>query len=261
MPRRAGKLLSALTGLLLLAVGGSSCRSLAPDSRSDREPLRIGVREDVPPFSFRRGRKWAGVEADLGRALAQRLDMRPVFTAVPGDQLTEALLDGTVDILMAGVTVTEERRVRIDFSTPYLGVGQSALVRSADRLRYNTEIRIRSARARVGVVTGSPGGPLVSGYFVHARRIDFPGLAPAVEALRLNQIDVLIHDAPALWWQARQNPAELAIAPVLFARAEIAWGFRRGSVRLREAANQALADWQQDGTLETILRQWMPVSN
>lgn len=260
MRLRAGKLLSALVPALLLAAVASGCRSLDPDSLGGREPLRIGIREDAPPFSFRRHRRWKGVEVDLGRALAKHLDLHPVFTALPENQLTQALLDGTVDILMAGFAITEERRVQIDFSSPYLVVGQSALIRSADRRRYNTEIRIRSTRARVGVVAGSSGDPLVSRYFVHAERVAFPELDPAVEALRLNHIDLLVHDAPALWWRAKQHPLELAIAPVLFARQEIAWGFRRGSVRLRETANQALADWQRDGTLETVLRRWMPVS-
>ncbi|MGD9613288.1 MAG: hypothetical protein AB7V22_10375 [Kiritimatiellia bacterium] len=40
----------------------------------------------------------------------------------------------------------------------------------------------------------------------------------------------------------------------------MAWAFRRGSVALRESANEALAVWQKDGTLESILRRWIPYS-
>ena len=58
------------------------------------------------------------------------------------------------------------------------------------------------------------------------------------------KIDLLVYDAPAAWWISLRHEPALALAPDLFAREEVAWAFRRGSVALRESANQALADWQ-----------------
>jgi len=251
-------------GNLLLALGlawglVSGCRSSAP-SEPPPAPLRIGVVADSPPLVFRQKGRWTGLEADLGRALAARLGMKPVFIAYPPHRLSSALLDQKVDILMAGLAITGERRVQMDFSSPYLVVGQAALVRAADISRYNTPIKIRSAKARIGVIEGSAGDPLVSRYFLNANRIPFPDADQAIDALRQDQIDLLIHDAPALWWLSLRHAPSLAIAPALFAREEIAWAFRRSSVALRGEANQALADWQKDGTLETILQRWIPFS-
>lgn len=255
IPRQA----SARIGLVLwLALAAGGCRSPGPRPLSG-PPLRIGVVEDAPPMVFRQDRRWRGVEADLGRALAARLGLRPVFVAYPPDQLETALLDGKVDLLMAGLAITEDRRVRVDFANPYLVVGQSVLVRSQELMRVNTPIKIYSVRARVGVVDGSAGDRLVSRYFTQAIRHPFPGADEAVEALRRNQVDMWVHDAPALSWIARNEPG-LVVAPPLFAKEEIAWAFRRSSVSLRESANQALADWRKDGTLEAILRHWIPVS-
>ena len=243
-------------GILALAAG---CRSpgLPPVSGP---PLRIGVVEDAPPLVFRDHRRWRGVEADLGRALAARLGQRPVFVPFPPAQLETALFDGKVDVLMAGLAVTEERRVKMDFSTPYLVVGQAALVRSPDRMRVNTLQKLTSARVRVGVLADSAGDRLVSRYFSRAIRQPFPDLAPAADALREGRIDMIVHDAPTLWWIARRHEPAFVVAPPLFAKEEIAWAFRRSSISLRETANQALADWQKDGTLETVLRRWLPIS-
>ena len=260
MPRRGRSPLLALAGLLLLAALAPGCRSVFPRPSSSREALRIGTLADAPPLAFRQQRRWAGVEADLGRAFAQRLGLRPVFVALSPDQLTSALLDGQVDMLMAGLPVTEERRVLMDFSSPYLVVGQAALIRIDTLPRFNTEIRIRSARARFGVIKDSSGDHLVSRFFSQAQRLEFNDVDSALDALRQREIDLLIHDAPALWWQAKHHAGEWTLAPALFAREEVAWAFRRGSVRLRETANQALAEWQRDGTLEAILRRWIPVS-
>ena len=246
----------ALLALALAAVLAPGCRSVD----SAKSPLRIGVVEDSPPLVFRHQGRWSGVEVELGRALAARLGLKPVFVACPPARLSAALLEGKVDVLMAGLTITEERRVQMDFSSPYLVVGQAALVRSADLLRYNTAIKIRTARVRVGVQEGSAGDRLVSRYFTGAVRTGFARTDEAVATLLEDRIDMLVADAPAAWWLALQHPDRLAVAPALLAREEIAWGFRRGSVVLRESANRALADWQKDGTLEAILQRWIPYS-
>ncbi len=244
---------------LLLALAASGCRSTSP-APSQCPPLRIGVSADSPPLIYRQKGHWAGVEADLGRALATRLGRRPVFVGCAPDRLADALLGGKVDLLMAGMAVTEERRVQMDFSAPYLVVGQAALVRTGDLPRCNTPIKIRSAKVRVGVIDGSAGDRLVSSYFPNAIRTPFPDADQAADALRHDRIELFIHAAPAVWWLALRHEPHLAVAPPLFAKEEIAWAFRRSSVALREDANRALADWQKDGTLESILRRWIPVS-
>ena len=258
--RRLRGHLALAAGLTLVLALGAGCRSTRPGNAASRISLRIGTVENAPPLIFRQKGRWVGLEADLARALADRLGMEPLFIAYPASQLASALLEGNVDVLMAGLSITEERRVQMDFSSPYLVVGQAALIRTSDLRRYNTDIRIRSANARIGVVAGGKGDELVSRYFTNARRIAVPDAETGAQALLRNEIDMLIHDATAEWWISLSYEGQLAIAPALFAREEIAWGVRRGSVALREAANQALADWQKTGELESILKRWIPVS-
>jgi len=245
-------------GLALGLALCSGCRSTAPSPSAPETPLRIGVIKDSPPIIFRAKKRWMGVEAELGRALATRLGRKPVFVVYPARRLTQALLDGKVDILMAGLTITEERRVQMDFSSPYLVVGQTALIRPSDLLHYNTKIKIRSARARMGVIEGSDADHLVSQYFSHTIRVPFQSSRKAVAALKKDDIDLWMGNAPAIWWVAQQQTPPLAITPALFAKEEVAWAFRRESVSLRESANQALRDWQKDGTLESVLGRWLP---
>jgi len=259
MHSRIGQGLFAL-GLTLGLALCSGCQSTAPSSSAPEAPLRIGVVKDSPPLIFYENRQWMGVETELGRALAARLDRKPVFVAYPTEQLTQALLDGKVDMLMSGITITEERRIQMDFSNPYLVVGQAALIRPSDLLRYNTKIKIRSTPARIGVIEGSAADRLISRYFKRAVRVPFQNTRKAVAALKNNEIDLWMGNAPAIWWLAQQQNPPLAIAPALFAKEEVAWAFRRGSVSLRESANQAILEWQKDGTIERVLGHWLPFS-
>ena len=256
------RMVGLLRLLLLGAVaagGASGCRSLFPRF-PPRPALRIGIVADSPPLAFRQKRHWRGVEADLGRALAQRLEMRPVFIACQPARVADDLLSGKVDILMAGLGVTEERRTQMDFATPYLSVGQAVVIRAEDRLRFTTAIKIRAVRGRVGAVAHSPGAHLVATYFANAELVLFPTAPVAVTALQDRQIEMLIHDGPAAWWLTLAYPNQLVLAPSVFAREDVAWAFRSTSIHLREQANQALADWQTDGTLEAILSRWLPFS-
>lgn len=256
MQRFPGQVRMVLTlALVWMATGG--CRSARLSAPTN---LRIGVVPDAPPLIFRQNGRWAGVEADFARALAARLEMKPVFVACPPGELSSALLNGQVDILMAALPVTEERRLQMDFSQPYLVGGQAALIRAEDILRYNTDLKIRSARSRIGVRAESTAQELVAGYFTPATVQEFARPEEAAAALRDREIDLFIQDGPGAWWLARQSDGRLVVAPPLFARKELAWGFRRSSVALREAANRALDEWQQDGTLEATLRRWLPVS-
>jgi len=257
MRNRSGSKLLAL-GLGISLSFLAACRS--PDSAtiSSAPPLRIGVVQNTPPLIFREKRRWKGIEAELGRALAVRLNRTPVFIPFPPDQLTRALLDGKVDILMAGVVATEQRRVQMDFSSPYLVTGQAALIRPTEEYRYSTKIKIRSTHNRVGVLLDSRADELVTRYFVNAKRIPFANREDAVRALQKKEVDLWIGDASLVWWTAQHERSSLGMAPVLFAKEELSWAFRRGSVTLREAANDALLDWQKDGTLEMVLRRWIP---
>ena len=257
MRRQAGSVWR-LAGAALILAALAGCRSA--DSARKPPDLRIGVRENAAPLVFRERNRWQGLEADLARLLAGRLEMRPVFVALPGDQLPAALLAGKVDVLMAGLPVREELRTEMDFATPYLVVGQAALVRTGDLRRFNTAIKIRSVQGPVAVRPDTDGARFVARYFSRAESIAFDRTPAAVQALLDGQVMLVFDDAPALWWTALQYSGQVAVAPALFDRREIAWAFRRGSVSLREAANAALADWQRDGTLENVLRRWIPFS-
>jgi polar amino acid transport system substrate-binding protein len=253
----SSRLAAALALALALALAGCSSVSTRPDVPP---PLLVGIRADAPPFSFQRHRQWEGLEPDLARALCDRLHRTPVFVPVDEADPPSALIEGHVELLMAGVATTPERRASIDFAMPYLVVGQGLLFHPRDADRFTTDDAIRAAPLRAGVVAGDAGDDFVSRWLPRAQPVPFERLDDALADLRDGQLDAVVHDAPALWWISRAPGQNLRLAPVLFAREEIAWGFRPLSFRLREAANQILAEWRQDGTLEAILARWIPIS-
>lgn len=262
-PKPLGRPLAALSALLLLLVSASCLapRGGPPLRGADPRPaLRVGTVADSPPLAFVSDGQWRGFEADCAGVLAERLGRRLEWRAYPAADLEPALRRGEIDIAMAGCAVTPELRATLDFSRPYLAAGLSVLARSGHASRYPTAQDVRAAAVPAGVRRGSRAEDYARRYLPRADLRIFDSPDDAVAALLAGQIELYLDEAPRLWEIARGNPSRLGLAPAQMDRAEYAWAFPSSSPTLREAANQALESWLRDGTLDLLLRAWLPVT-
>lgn len=261
-PRCAKALIPFLAALLLLVA--SAClgpRNGSPLRGADPRPvLRVGTVADYPPLAFVRDGQWCGFEADCAGVLAERLRRRLEWRAYPAADLEPALRRGEIDIVMAGCAVTPELRATLDFSRPYLAAGLSVLARSGRASRYPTAHDVRSAAVPVGVLRDSRAETYARRYLPRADIRPFDTSDAAVAALRAGQIELYLDEAPRLWYIARREPTLLGLAPAQMESEEYAWAFLSSAPTLREAANQALDSWIQDGTLDLLLGPWLPVT-
>src|ERR671923_369090 len=87
----------------------------------DAGEIKIGVKYDVPPFGFQNPQSGEveGFDVDLGRAIAEKLGVKPNFIEAISDNRIPFLEDGTVDIVLSTMTINAERDKEIDFSEPY----------------------------------------------------------------------------------------------------------------------------------------------
>ena len=81
----------------------------------------IGVKYDVPPFGFENPQSGEieGFDVDMGKIIAEKLGVEPVFEEAISDNRIPFLTDGTVDMVLSTMTITTDRAVEIDFSRPY----------------------------------------------------------------------------------------------------------------------------------------------
>jgi ABC-type amino acid transport substrate-binding protein len=83
--------------------------------------IKIGVKYDVPPFGFKNPQtnQIEGFDVDLGKAIADKLGVKPNFIEAISDNRIPFLQDGTVDLVLSTMTINAERDKEIDFSEPY----------------------------------------------------------------------------------------------------------------------------------------------
>ena len=83
--------------------------------------ITIGVKYDVPPFGFENpgSGEIEGFDVDLGKYIAAKLGVEPVFREAISDNRIPFLQDGTVDLVLSTMTITTDRDAEIDYSRPY----------------------------------------------------------------------------------------------------------------------------------------------
>ncbi|MGE9293890.1 MAG: transporter substrate-binding domain-containing protein [Puniceicoccales bacterium] len=221
--------------------------------------LRIGVAPTGPPVIFKQGEKYSGIEADLARAFCADIQKIPQFVEVPFNDLIPALLDGKIDIIMSGMSFTEMRAIRVNFSQPYLKVGQMPLVRIEDVSKYPSTLGLINTKGKVGVEFGTTGDYLVQENFLYAERVPYRDIEQAPKDLIAGKIDMFIYDSPVIWWYASEYESQ-GLAPLLAPLSEefLCWAVRKDDSNLLAAANDFLELYRSSGKLQEIIKKWMP---
>jgi polar amino acid transport system substrate-binding protein len=225
------------------------------------EPLRIALSPDYMPIAFRQDGKLMGIEVDNAREVAKFLGRKPVFVEMTTADYIEALESGRVDVVMSGYSVTPERRARVDFATPFMEVGQMAIILSARAGQLAHPRALYKPGIRIGVEPGTTGEDFVRDTFPDAVVLNYPDPSRAFEALRAEAADVYVHDAPTSWNLAssRENQDLLSLYRPL-TREALAWAVKKGNARLLNELEAALAELKRNGRLGAIQNYWIPVT-
>lgn len=234
------------------------CATTRETAVSEKEVLRVGVTPNYPPMIFKTDGTLSGAEVNLAELLGQALQ-RPVrFIELEWNEEIPALLAGKIDIIMSGMSITESRKVRINFAEPYMKAGLATAMRAEDASYYDSQRKIQEAPATMGAMVNTTADAFVQRNFPDAVRISFRTMSDAVYALKSRRIDFFIHDAPAIAWLVSENEAELKGFWQLWDVEYLGWGLRRGDQDLLASVNSILARWKNDGTLDKVLDQWVP---
>ncbi|HMP75197.1 MAG TPA: ABC transporter substrate-binding protein [Kiritimatiellia bacterium] len=243
-------------GLALAAAFTVSCA--LPSSLRGTPPLRVGLAPDLPPLAFMQDGRMAGLELELARDLARALGRPVEVSSMPWKGLLRALEERRIDVIMGGITITEERRTLVAFTHPVLESGLLAMIRAGDLDTLNNVAALHERGGQLGVMPGTTSDAFVQREFRKGRRVPVARAEDAPILLQRRSIDAFVHDLPALVWLHSRNAANTALVPQLLHREQIAWALRRDDEALRSEIDAVLSRWKQDGSLDTAIHRWLP---
>ncbi|MCC8098845.1 MAG: ABC transporter substrate-binding protein [Clostridiales bacterium] len=192
-----------------------------------------------------------GIDVEIATAIAEKLGLELQIDDMDFDSALLAVQQGKSDIVMAGVSVTDDRLLVMDFSDSYATGVQVVIVPEGSEVTVDTlgDYVIGTQRATTGNIycTDDYGEDHVVAY---------DNGITAVQALMNGQVDcVVIDSAPAQEFVAAN--AGLTILDTEYVSEEYAIGMAKGNTALLEAVNEALAELTEDGTIQSIVDKYI----
>ena len=192
-----------------------------------RDELIVGVRDDTKPFGYRdKEGKLVGFDIDLAKMLAQRIlgDAEKVrFVVVSASDRISKLNSKEVDILVATMTITQQRLRVIDFSESYYIAGQAVMVRKKSPYTSFNEL----SNKQIIVVYGTTGEKSLRNIYPTAKIIGCKTYSEAFAMLKKGEADAIVADDTVLLGYAIDDNS-VRLLSKRYSREPYAVAFRQG---------------------------------
>jgi putative amino-acid transport system substrate-binding protein len=236
-----------LLGLLVLSLG--------PWSAFAQQSVKVGMSGRYFPFTFVKQDQLQGFEVDVWNELAKRNDWQVEFVTANFSGLFGMLETGRIDTISNQITITDERKAKYLFSTPYVIDGAQIVVRKG-----NQEINgIDDLKGKkVAVNLGSNFEQLLRKHD-EEQQINIATYDTGIEQdVALGRSDAFVMDRVSSLALIKQSGLPLALAGQPFETIENAMPFKNNAAgqALQEQVNASLAAMRKDGTLSAISQKW-----
>ena len=246
---------------------GSAAAATAPtDSPTLREvlkrgELRVGLEVGYMPFEMvDKGGEIIGFDIDLARLMARKLGVKLQVVNQGWDGIIPALLTGKFDVTLGGMTITPERATSVDFTDPYLTIGQTVLLNRKLAATIKSYKQLDDPKYRVLSKLGTTGEIAMRKHFTRAQLRTFEHQAEAAIEVRNGRADAFVYDLPFNSVMAAQFPDSLVHLKEPFTHEDLGWAVRKGDPALRAWLNEFLAGLKQDGTYPALVKKWFESS-
>ena len=224
------------------------------------ETLKMGTNAAFPPYEFYDDETDAivGIDAEVAAAIAEKLGYELEIVDMDFDALIPAVASGKVDVVLAGLTVTEERKQNVDFTTSYATGVQVIIVKEGSAITSVDDLFAEGASFKIGVQQGTTGDLYCTWDLEDAGLATierFKTGTDAVLALTTGKVDcVVIDNEPAKNYVAANEG--LTILATEYITEEYAIALAKGS-ELTEKINAALEELIADGTVGAIIGKYI----
>ena len=231
------------------------------DKILDQGYFTYGLEAQYRPFEFRdENDNIIGYDVDVANAIGRYLgvEARPVDTS--WGAVIQSLYDGQFDFILGGMTATEARHERVNFSVPYMFAGSGLLVRTEDMIKTKEDLDGK-------VVGAGEGTPSVWQLEVTAEDLSisyadeiktFDDDAAAYEAMKTGRLNAYASSQVSLMEFAKTNP-EFEVIPFISEQWSEEWtcaAFRKEDAGFRAIVNGILVEMKESGELGQLQQKW-----
>ena len=217
--------------------------------------LTMSTNAQFPPYEMTTDDGgFEGIDVEIATAIAEKLGLELDILDMDFDSALLAVQQGKSDIVMAGVTVNEDRQLVMDFTDSYATGVQVIIVKEGSDVTIDN-----MGEGLIGTQRGTTGNIYCTDDYGEEHVVAYDDGFTAVQALVNGQVDcVVIDNAPAQ--EFVKNNAGLAILDTEYANEDYAIGVNKGNSALLDAINGALEELIADGTVQSIIDKYIPAA-
>lgn len=217
--------------------------------------LIMSTNAQFPPYEMvKDDGSFEGIDVEVAGKIAEKLGLELVVDDMDFDAALLAAQNGKSDIVMAGVTVNEDRLKSMDFSDSYAKGVQVIIVKEGSPIATVDDL---GNADKIGTQRGTTGFIYCSDDYGDEHVTAFDDGATAVQSLLNGQVDAVVIDSAPAQEYVKAN-AGLVILDTEYANEDYAIGIKKGNTELINAVNGALKDLIADGTVQSIIDKYIP---
>lgn len=213
--------------------------------------IRMITEATFPPYEFRQGKEVVGIDVEICKAVAKELGKTLAVEDVEFDSVIPSLIAGKAELAAAGITVTEDRKMKVDFSHPYVRTG-IVFIFAKDK-PFDAEKAEEAKGKRVGVQNGTTSADYVREKLGQEPEM-FDSPASAFAAMKAGKVDVVISDIDPAKAVIKGEP-DYDISELLTVE-EYAVAIKKGQPELLAVLNKVIDDLDASGKLDEIKDEW-----
>ncbi len=224
-----------------------------------RGELRVGFESGYVPFEMtdKKG-NFIGFDMDFARRMAKEMGVKFVPVNTEWDGIIPALMTDKFDIIMGGMTITQERNLKINFADPYIVVGQSILLNKKHAGKVKSYKDLNDPKYILTSRLGTTGEQAIKKYMPKATYKSFQSEAEAGLEVINGKADALVYDLPFCGFlYGSQGKGKTVFLDEPFTYEPLAWAINKGDPDFLNWLNNFLRQTKGDGFYDRLYQKWI----
>ena len=250
-----------LVSLLCLAFVIGGCKSETKANTNEKNKIIVGLDDTFVPMGYRdKAGKIVGLDVDLAKEFGKRANVDIEFQPIDWAMKETELNSGNIDLIWNGYAMNPERSEKVNFSTPYLEIGQAIIVLKDSPIETKNDLAGKTVAAQQSssaVTILSQDAPELLKSFKGGEMVTYASNNDVFNDLDSKRSEaIIVGETYGRYTIKQKGEDNYRILKENFGVENIAVGVRKVDKELLKQVNQALKEMEEDGTKEKIVNKW-----
>ncbi|TWD93200.1 amino acid ABC transporter substrate-binding protein (PAAT family) [Neobacillus bataviensis] len=244
---------------LILTVFIAACGSkeTSGEKTNSDKVYKVGVDTTYPPFEYKDGNEYKGIDIDLINAIAKNQGFKIELNPMDFGGIIPAMQANQLDVAIAGMSITDERKKVVDFSTPYFDAGLTVVVKKDNStIKSVKDLKGKTVAVKKGTTGAEYAQTNASKLGINV--VQFNDSPAMFQEVSNGNADALIEDYPVISYAIAQKDLGLKIVGDRLNGDQYGIAVLKGQNKdLIEKINKGLAELKKDGTYDKIVKTYL----